>query len=124
VLAVTAFSGICVNLATLGTANLLRLRTGREAKEEPHDVFMVERNLKGIAMSDLAAAQQLAIKTSNEYTANGTPMRYIRSTFAPEDGRCMCLFEATSAEAKLDQFLVKTPDLLIWEITAVRLSVE
>jgi hypothetical protein len=61
-------------------------------------VYMVERNLKGIAMSDLAAAQQLAIKTSNEYTARGTPMRYIRSTFAPEDGRCMCLFEANSAE--------------------------
>jgi hypothetical protein len=25
-------------------------------------------------------------------------MRYIRSTFAPEDGRCMCLFEAATAE--------------------------
>jgi hypothetical protein len=25
-------------------------------------------------------------------------MRYIRSTFAPQDGRCMCLFEAHSAE--------------------------
>jgi hypothetical protein len=61
-------------------------------------VYMVERNLKGIAMSDLAAAQQAAIKTSNEYAAKGTPMRYIRSTFAPEDGRCMCLFEANSAE--------------------------
>jgi hypothetical protein len=61
-------------------------------------VYMVERNLKGIAMSDLAAAQQAAIKTSNEYVAKGTPMRYIRSTFAPEDGRCMCLFEANSAE--------------------------
>ncbi len=61
-------------------------------------VYMVERNLKGIAMSDLAAAQQLAIRTSNQYAARGTPMRYIRSTFAPEDGRCMCLFEASSAE--------------------------
>lgn len=61
-------------------------------------VYMVERELKGIPMSDLAAAQQLAIKTSADYTAQGTPMRYIRSTFAPEDGRCMCLFEARSAE--------------------------
>jgi len=61
-------------------------------------VYMVERNLKGIAMSDLAAAQRLAIKTSQEYTSNGTPIRYIRSTFAPEDGRCMCLFEAKSAD--------------------------
>ncbi|HEV7255908.1 MAG TPA: DUF4242 domain-containing protein [Mesorhizobium sp.] len=60
-------------------------------------VYMVERELKGIPMSDLAAAQQLAIKTSQEHTAQGTPVRYIRSTFAPEDGRCMCLFEAGSA---------------------------
>ena len=62
-------------------------------------VYMVERNLRGIAMSDLAAAQKLAIATSNAYAADGTPMRYIRSTFTPEDGRCMCLFEAQSAEA-------------------------
>ena len=59
-------------------------------------IYMVERNLKGIAMSDLAAAQRAAINTANSYAANGTPMRYIRSTFAPEDGRCMCLFEASS----------------------------
>jgi hypothetical protein len=61
-------------------------------------VYMVERDLKGIAMNDLAAAQRLAIKTANEYSAKGTPVRYIRSTFAPEDGRCMCLFEAGNAE--------------------------
>jgi len=61
-------------------------------------VYMVERNLKGIAMSDLAAAQRLAISCSNAFAAKGTPMRYIRSTFAPEDGRCMCLFEATSVD--------------------------
>ena len=60
-------------------------------------VFMVERELKGIPMGDLAAAQQLAIQKSKDYTAQGTPMRYIRSTFAPEDGRCMCLFEANSS---------------------------
>jgi hypothetical protein len=58
---------------------------------------MVERELKGIPMGDLAAAQQLGIQKSKDYTAQGTPMRYIRSTFAPEDGRCMCLFEASSA---------------------------
>jgi hypothetical protein len=61
-------------------------------------VYMVERNLKGIAMSDLAAAQKAAIDTAGAYAAKGTPMRYIRSTFTPEDGRCMCLFEARSAD--------------------------
>ena len=26
----------------------------------------------------------------------GSNIHYLRSTFAPEDGRCMCLFEASS----------------------------
>lgn len=59
-------------------------------------VFMVERDLKGITMPALAAAQQAAIRQARQMTAAGTPVRYIRSTFAPEDGRCFCLFEGTS----------------------------
>jgi len=62
-------------------------------------VYMVERSLKGIAMSDLAAAQQAAIATSQQFSANGTPVRYIRTTFVPGTGACMCLFEAGDAEA-------------------------
>jgi hypothetical protein len=62
-------------------------------------VYMVERSLKGIAMSDLAAAQQAAIATSKQFSADGTPVRYIRSTFVPESGACMCLFEASGADA-------------------------
>lgn len=64
-------------------------------------VFMVERDLKGIAMEDLAGAQQAAIGKAEEMRNGGSEIRYIRSTFAPEDGRCMCLFEASSdAEVK------------------------
>lgn len=77
-------------------------------------VFMVERDLKGITMPALAAAQQAAITQGREMTAAGTPIRYIRSTFAPEDGRCFCLFEGASAsdvrrlndEAKIPYFRV------------------
>lgn len=61
-------------------------------------VYMVERSLKGIPMDQLAAAQQKAIRTAGEMTAKGTPVRYIRSTFVPETGSCMCLFEAESPE--------------------------
>jgi Protein of unknown function (DUF4242) len=57
-------------------------------------VFMVERSLKGISMEDLAAAQKRAIGMAAEMTGEGTSVRYIRSTFAPDSGRCMCLFEA------------------------------
>ena len=61
-------------------------------------VYMVERSLKGIAMGDLAAAQQAAIATSKRFSAEGTAVRYIRSTFVPESGACMCLFEASDAD--------------------------
>lgn len=61
-------------------------------------VFMVERSLKGIAMDDLAAAQKAAIGKAEEMSQRGSEIRYIRTTFAPEDGRCMCLFDARSGE--------------------------
>ncbi len=61
-------------------------------------VFMVERSLGGISMDDLGGAQRAAIDKGVQMTASGTPVRYIRTTFAPEDGRCMCLFEAQSSE--------------------------
>jgi hypothetical protein len=64
------------------------------SKESVMEVFMVERSLKGIPMDQLAAAQQRAISTAKEMTAAGTPIRYIRSTFVPESGQCMCLFES------------------------------
>ena len=61
-------------------------------------VYMVERDLTGITMPQLAGAQQAAIDTSRRFTADGTAVRYIRSTFVPGESRCMCLFDAASAE--------------------------
>ena len=61
------------------------------------EVFMVERSLKGIPMDQLAAAQQRAIRTAADMSAAGTPIRYIRTTFVPGSGQCMCLFESQDA---------------------------
>jgi len=68
-------------------------------KEIAMSIYLVERSLKGIAMSDLAAAQKAAIATAQRFSADGTPVRYIRSTFVPDSGTCMCLFEADEADA-------------------------
>lgn len=62
------------------------------------EVFMVERSLKGIPMDQLAAAQQRAIRTAADMSAAGTPIRYLRTTFVPDSGRCMCLFESGDCE--------------------------
>jgi hypothetical protein len=61
-------------------------------------VYMVERDLPGITMEQLAAAQKKAIQTGKELTAEGKDVRYIRSTFVPGENKCMCLFEAPNAE--------------------------
>ncbi|HXG03057.1 MAG TPA: nickel-binding protein [Candidatus Binatia bacterium] len=61
-------------------------------------VFMVERDLTGLSMEQLGAAQKAAIATAQHMTAQGKAVRYIRSTFVPGDARCMCLFEAPRAE--------------------------
>jgi len=61
-------------------------------------VYMVERDLPGIQMDQLAAAQKAAIETSDRFTADGKPVRYIRTTFVPGEAHCMCLFEAGNPE--------------------------
>lgn len=49
-------------------------------------------------MEQLAAAQRKAIETGKQLTAQGKPVRYIRSCFVPSESRCMCLFEAANAD--------------------------
>ena len=61
-------------------------------------VYMVDRNLPGITMEKLAAAQKAAIEAGKRLTAAGKAVRYIRSTFIPQESRCMCLFEAPNPE--------------------------
>jgi Protein of unknown function (DUF4242) len=61
-------------------------------------VYMVERELPGITPEQLARAQEAAIWTSREFTSGGRPVRYLRSTFLPDDSRCFCLFEAPTRQ--------------------------
>ena len=61
-------------------------------------VYLVERDLPGITMEQLAAAQKKAIQMGKELTAQGREVRYIRSTFVPGENKCMCLFEAPNSE--------------------------
>jgi len=61
-------------------------------------VYMVEREMPGVTMEQLAAAQKKAIQTGKELTAEGRQVRYIRSMFVPGECRCMCLFEAPNPE--------------------------
>lgn len=61
-------------------------------------VYMVDRDLPGVQLEQLAAAQKAAIETSNRFSAEGKDVRYIRTTFVPGEAHCMCLFEAANAD--------------------------
>jgi hypothetical protein len=61
-------------------------------------VYLVDRNLPGITMDQLAAAQKAAIETSERFSSEGKQVRYIRSTFVPGEAHCMCLFEAANPQ--------------------------
>jgi hypothetical protein len=61
-------------------------------------VYLVERNLPGVTMDQLADAQKRAIRMGIDLTAQGRQVRYIRSMFVPGEDKCMCLFEAPNPE--------------------------
>lgn len=61
-------------------------------------VYMVERELPGISMDQLAGAQKAAIDTSKQFTKEGKPVEYIRSMYVPGEDKVMCLFKAENAD--------------------------
>lgn len=55
-----------------------------------------------MARTDADAARRWprdARRAAEELARGGTPVRYQRSIFVPEDETCFCLYEAESAEA-------------------------
>lgn len=60
--------------------------------------YMVERHLPGFPPEQLPAAAAAAKRTAQEMAAEGSAIRYVRSTWIPADEQCYCLFEAASAE--------------------------
>jgi hypothetical protein len=61
--------------------------------------YVVERHLPGFTAAQLPGAAALAKSVSADMSREGTPVRYLRSTFIPGEDKCFCLFEAASADA-------------------------
>lgn len=61
-------------------------------------LYMVERMLPGASTQKLEVMRAAAEKACYDFTANGKPIRYLRSTYTPGESRCRCLFEAPNAD--------------------------
>jgi hypothetical protein len=57
-------------------------------------VYLVDRDLPGITPEGLALLQRVEISASEQLTATGQAVRYLRSLFIVGEARCMCLFDA------------------------------
>ena len=60
--------------------------------------YMVERTLPGYTAEQVAGAANRARETTNLMAREGTPVRYLRSTFIPGEDKCYCLFDGPSPE--------------------------
>ena len=61
-------------------------------------VYMVERHLPGMTKDQFEGAKKAALEAGKKMATQGKQVRYIRSTYVPGDGKCMCLFEAASPD--------------------------
>jgi hypothetical protein len=61
--------------------------------------FMVERYLPGMECVALREAVRRAAAVAAAMTDEGVPVRYLGSTFVPDEEACFCRFEGRDAEA-------------------------
>lgn len=72
--------------------------TGRRASD-PLSRYLVELTPDGNGVDDIQALAARCRAASEELSRSGTPVRFLRSVFVPEDGTCLLLFEGPSAPA-------------------------
>jgi hypothetical protein len=70
--------------------------------ETKMNIYIADRDLPGVTLEQLAAAQKAAIETSQRFTEEGKPVRYVRTAWVPSESHVMCMFEAEDAQAVRD----------------------
>jgi uncharacterized protein DUF4242 len=66
------------------------------------NIYIADRNLPGVTLEQLTAAQKAAIETSQRFTKEGKPVRYVRTAWVPSESHVMCMFEAPDAQLVRD----------------------
>jgi hypothetical protein len=76
-------------------------QTGAEetvAEETDRRLFLVEHDLRGLSAWQLTTVHQALGEAVRRQNERGGRIRYVQCIYAPDEQRCLCLFEAAGPE--------------------------
>lgn len=68
------------------------------ADETDRRLYLVEHDLQGLSPAQLASVHRALGEAVRREAARGSQIRYVQRIYAPDEHRCLCLFEAAGAE--------------------------
>jgi hypothetical protein len=66
--------------------------------ETEHRLFLVEHDLRGLTSWQLASVHRALGEAVRRENRRGRRIRYVQRIYAPEEQRCLCLFEAAGPD--------------------------
>jgi hypothetical protein len=66
--------------------------------EMEHRLFLVELDLRGLTSWQLASVHRALDEAVRRENQRGRRIRYVQRIYAPEEQRCLCLFEAAGPD--------------------------
>ena len=61
-------------------------------------LYLVDHDLRGLSPAQLASVHRALSEAVRREVARGSRIRYVQRIYAPDEHRCLCLFEAAGAE--------------------------
>jgi hypothetical protein len=68
------------------------------ADETHRWLYLVEHDLRGLSPAQLASVDRALDEAVRREAGRGSRIRYVQRIYAPDERRCLCLFEATSPQ--------------------------
>jgi hypothetical protein len=71
---------------------------GTVADETERQLYLVEHDLRGLSVPQLASVHRALGEAVRREIRRGSRIRYVQRIYAPDQQRCLCLFEAARPE--------------------------
>ena len=68
------------------------------ACETDRRLYLVEHDLRGLSSPQLASVHRALGEAVRRETRQGSQIRYVQRIYAPDEQRCLCLFEAAGPD--------------------------